>query len=76
MLSENAVKLGINPEDAVFSEKSDIIAGMLYGADFGDVTEFNRLYNLVYPLAAIHKSDAEGITKMKKGFPKKRKKRF
>lgn len=68
LLSENAVKLGINPEDAVFSEKSDIIAGMLYGADFGDVTEFNRLYNLVYPLAAIHKSDAEGIKKILRGY--------
>ena len=52
-MKENALKLGIDEENAVYSENADKIAAALNKAKFDDVYEFNVIYMRALSCAAL-----------------------
>lgn len=65
-MKENALKLGIDEENAVYSENADKIAAALNKAKFDDVYEFNVIYMRALSCAALAGKTEEALSEYAK----------
>lgn len=59
LITENAIKIGIDSDDAVFKEHTSSFANMLYRKDYGDIIDFSNTYFEIYPLIALRGKSAK-----------------
>jgi len=59
LITENAIKIGIDSDDAVFKEHTSSFANMLHKKEYEDIIDFSNTYFEIYPLLALRGKSAK-----------------